>query len=155
MDGIIDVASAQRIVMNVLDLLPHNLFRLDRLRMTSFLPQLAGLIDLVLKLVELQFLKQRPELSLLHLSDDRGSREGLELADAFTELRAHSDPVQMVFHDHKGENINFPLRLKESPTVEDMFDKAWMREDRQPGHNSCGHEMGGNGLHRIDNASVS
>ena len=47
MYGVVNVTSANRVVMNVLDLLPHHLFRFDDLRMTTFLPELVLLIGFV------------------------------------------------------------------------------------------------------------
>ena len=59
MRWIIHISPAQRIVVNVLDFLPHHVVRLDHLRVTSFLPQLMRLINFVPQFIEPQLLQQR------------------------------------------------------------------------------------------------
>ena len=56
MRWIINVAAARRVVMDVLNLLKHHRFRLDRLRMATFLPKLMLLIQFVSQLIVLEFL---------------------------------------------------------------------------------------------------
>ena len=82
MRRIIHLSATQRIVVNVLDFLPHHVLRLDRLRVTSFLPQLMRLINFVPRFIESQLVQKRFVSFFLHPFDDRGRREGFELADA-------------------------------------------------------------------------
>lgn len=127
--------------MDVLDLLPHDIIAFDNLRVTSFLPHLVFLVRLVPQLVILQLLQQRFVLPLFHDFDNGSRRERLELADTFGQLRAGGDPMQMVFHDHKGQDRNVPLALQKPPTFENDFRECRLRKDGKPSHHGVGHEV--------------
>jgi hypothetical protein len=83
MRRIIDITSAQRIVVNVLDLLSYHFVRLKDFRVTCFLPQLMRLIRFVPQFIELKFLQQCFVAFFLHPFDDGRRGEGFELANAF------------------------------------------------------------------------
>lgn len=109
--GIVNKASTNRVVMDVFDFLPHHILRLDLDRVAAFLPELVVLIFLVTKLVVPQLLKQRLSAFLLHQLQYGGSRERLELTDAFGKLCPNANPMNVIFHDNPREYIDIALRL--------------------------------------------
>ena len=70
----------------------------------------------------------------------RGKR--FEFSDTLWQLRANCDPMQVVFHDHKGQDDDVPFALQESPAIEDDLGKIGMGEHRQPGNDRVCHEVG-------------
>ncbi len=142
MSRIIHISTPQWIVVDVLNLLPHHLVRLDNFRVTTFLPKLMGLIDFVSELVESQFLQKRFVTFFLHPLDDGGRCEGFELSDTLVQLRANADPMQVIFHDHKCVHRDVTLSLEESPAFKDHIRKFRPGEHREPSDNRVCHEVG-------------
>ena len=81
MRRLIDVASLDRIFMDVSKLLPQGRFRLDDLGMASLLPQLRFAGCLVARLVVFEPIEQRADLSLTEMVEDSPRGVGLEVAD--------------------------------------------------------------------------
>ena len=87
MDRIVYIAALDRVVVDVLDLLPHHRFILNQLRMRAFLPDLIFPIDFVRGLALRQLLKHLARLLILQVIDDLTRRERLEIADLFRQVR--------------------------------------------------------------------
>lgn len=111
MNRIVDVTTTQRIVVDVLDLLPHHVVRFDDFGMAAFLPYLKVLVDLVPQFVVLQFLKQSLVSHLLHLADNRTGCERLVFGDTLCELWTNRDPVKVVFHHDKTKDVDVACLL--------------------------------------------
>ena len=58
MNGIINITSPDRVVVNVLNLLPHHRLCFDHFRVAALLPKLMLLVRFVFQLVILQLLQQ-------------------------------------------------------------------------------------------------
>lgn len=84
MDRIIDIPATKWIVVNVLELLPHDPIAFNDLRMAAFLPNLMCLVNFVPLLVVFQFLKQCPIAHLPHLLDHRCRCKRFELTNSLT-----------------------------------------------------------------------
>ena len=70
MRRLIDVAALHRVVVKVLQLLPHDVRILNLLRMASFLPKLIIAVNLVVILPEAQLLQEHFHLALDQEIDD-------------------------------------------------------------------------------------
>ena len=144
MHRIVDVPASHRIFMDVLDLLPHHLFRFDHLWVTSFLPKLKVLVDFVAQFKELQLLQQSRVFHYFHyfhFLDDRLSSERFKFSDAFCKLWSHGDPMKMVFQDDVRNDLDFTFLLKELPTVKDHFNEVAICKYGQPSNYRIGHKM--------------
>src|ERR1041385_8542236 len=108
--------------------------------MTALLPQLIGLIDLVLQLVVFQLLQNNLRVLLCQQVDDAPRGERLEAANGSTQLVMSCDPVQMVVEDHIAIQRQ-AFALQEAPRVVDDFDSFGAIENREPGDDGRCDEM--------------
>jgi len=127
--------------VNVFDLLPHHFIRLNLLRMAAILPELVLLIYFVTGLEKLQFLQQCLVAFVFHLPENCCGNKRFELTHTFGKLRPDRNPMDMIFHDDKRQNVNFSLALKKLPTVQYDFRKVGLGEYGQPCHNGVCHEV--------------
>jgi hypothetical protein len=77
----IHIATPDRIMMNILNLLVHHLLILDPLRMHPFLPELVWPVSFVLELVKSQLTKNKFVMACDVVVDAFSSGEGLEIGD--------------------------------------------------------------------------
>jgi len=115
--GIIHIPTPQRVVVDILDLLPHDLVVLNDLRMTALLPELVCLVDFVSKSVVLELLQYGFVPLFLHLANYGGRGERLKLTNTFAELRSNGKPVKMVFQYDERKNVDLPFSLQKTPTA--------------------------------------
>jgi hypothetical protein len=86
MHRLIHESSLHRVVVYVLDLLPHHLLVLDQLWMAALLPKLVGPVLLVLELVLLQLFEHTPGVLGFEIVDDRTGCERLEGGEFFGQI---------------------------------------------------------------------
>ncbi len=95
----IHITSLYRVMVNVIELLPHNFFIPHKLGMSPFLPDLINPVTLVQAFDEPQTLQRALGIGVLECFDYLSSRERLETAHTFVQGRCLGDEVQVIFQN--------------------------------------------------------
>ena len=72
--------------MNILDLLTHHIFTLNKLWVSAFLPHLISPILLVLQLMKRQLSEDMLRVSFFQKINDLSRGEGFEIPDLFGQM---------------------------------------------------------------------
>ena len=75
------------------------------------------------------------------IPENCSGRKRFELTHTFGKLRPNRDPMDMIFHDDKRQDVNFSFALKKLPTVEDDFCEVGLAEHGEPCDNGVCHEI--------------
>ena len=129
---ITDIASLYRVVVDVVQLLPHHRLSLDPFRMASFLPELKGTVAFMSDFVILQTIKQSLDVSLSEVVDDPPCRIRLEIANLFRQVVGRGNEVDMVLQNHITQKLHAILILEILPGIEKDLNGFTSCEHRKP-----------------------
>ncbi|KPZ01497.1 hypothetical protein ALO43_200483 [Pseudomonas tremae] len=104
--------------MNVIELLPHNLFAPHQFGMGSFLPNLINPVTLVQTLDESQTLQRALGVGVLKCFDYLSSRKRLETTNTFVQSGRLGHEVQMVFQYDIPEELQPLMSLLIAPGIQ-------------------------------------
>ena len=93
----IHITSLYRVMVNVIELLPHNFFIPHKLGMSPFLPDLIDAVDLMRAFSKSKTLKGAFSMRELEVVDDVSRRVGLEASHRLCKVRRLSKIVEMIF----------------------------------------------------------
>ena len=142
MFGQIHVSALHRVLVNVVQLLPHHRFTADQFRMGAFLPELVFPVPLVRLFGQPQPVQQPLRPTRLQQFDEPAGRVGFETAQALVQTRGLGHEVQVVFQDDVAEKSQAVVRPLMRPTVQDDPHRLRPGEHGQPLHHGAGQKMG-------------
>ncbi len=125
---VINVATGNRVIVDVFDLLPHHLIALNLLGMTTLLPNRIGSVSLVPSFFPFELSKQRFHAAMFKAVDNSSRSIGLEDAYVSRKLQTDGDQVKMVFEDDIGENLQPIVLSKPTPRVIDNLKHLRLRK---------------------------
>ena len=106
MFGQIHVSALHRVLVNVVQLLPHRRFTADQFRMGAFLPELVFPVTLVRLFRQSQPVQQPFRLVRLQQFDEPVGGEGLEAAQGLVQTRGLGHEVQVIFQNDVADSCN-------------------------------------------------
>ncbi len=144
--GVIHIPPLDRVVVNVLQLLPHHGLAEHQLRVGARLPELMVAIALINGFCLVQPLQQGGGPVAGQKLDEFHRREGLETGDALVQPRRLGDQVQVVFEHDVAIEAEVAMLSQVGPTVEKYLYGFGPGEDRQPLDHGAGEKVRGIGL---------
>ena len=115
--------------MNVIELLPRHDLCLNRLGMTSLLPELKTSVGLVPGFVRGQAIEQGLDMSIAEGVDDPSRRERLEIPDLLPEVLRSGDEMDVVLKDGMTKQNESVLILEKLPGIEENPHSLRLSED--------------------------
>jgi len=108
---LIDIAPFHGILMNIIQLLAHNLVGFDDLRMISFFPNLIGSLRLVGAFKKRQQFQKLGRALLFQGRYDLLGRVGFETLHVTAQIPGSGDEMQVIFEDDAAvkPEARFPL----------------------------------------------
>ena len=119
MFGQIHVSALHRVLMDIVQFLPHHRFTADRFRMGAFLPELVFPATLVRLFCQSQPVQQPIRPARLQQFDEPTGGVGLEVTQALVQALDLGHEVQVVFQKHLLKEPQVVVRPLMGPALEE------------------------------------
>ena len=139
--GHIDIASFDRIVVDIFQFLNHHFVGLNLLRMNAFFPELIIAFDFVCPFESLHVLQNDARFSFDQEVENATGCIRFEPLDDIGQIRCRRDQVQVVFQDDVTKEFEGIIYGEITPRIEYDVDRFGPGEDGEPAVDRAGHEV--------------